>query len=159
MLGLGPSGVVGGVVVVDFYVTWEKPASFDPGQRTGTDMSPTQQLSKGRIDASSFHFSSAPTSFFLNEYAFFFFFFYLSRCEGPSVQQRQQAAEHGGADGGGRAPSVPHQVGEQDVAQELLGLVAETSAGRKSCQRSERRDKTALCFGAKLIVKVQSPHN
>lgn len=44
------------------------------------------------------------------------------------MQQGQQAAEGGGADGSGGAPGVPHQVGQQDVAQELLGLVAKTPA-------------------------------
>lgn len=45
---------------------------------------------------------------------------YLARCDGPSVQQGQQTAEGSGADSGGSAARTPHQVGKQDVAQELL---------------------------------------
>lgn len=48
------------------------------------------------------------------------------------MQQGQQAAEDGSADGGGCAAGVPHQVGEKDVAQELFGFVAETPARRQS---------------------------
>lgn len=48
------------------------------------------------------------------------------------MQQGQQAAEDGSADSGGCAPGVPHQVGEKDVAQEILGLVAETPERRQS---------------------------
>lgn len=47
------------------------------------------------------------------------------------MQQGQQAAENGSTEGGGCASGVPHEVGEQDVAQELLGLVAETPARRQ----------------------------
>lgn len=62
---------------------------------------------------------------------------YLSGRDGPTVQQGQQAAEGRGADGCSSAPSVPYQVGEQDVAQELLRLVAKT-ARRKQRVKSER---------------------
>lgn len=72
------------------------------------------------------------------------------------MKQGQQAAEDGGADGGCCAPGVPHQVGEQDVAQELLGLVGETPAGRQSGQRRERCGKN-LYFYAKIILEAQWP--
>lgn len=62
---------------------------------------------------------------------------YLSGCDGPTMQQGQQAAEGRGADGCSSAASVPYQVGEQDVAQELLRLVAKTPR-RKQRVKSER---------------------
>lgn len=45
---------------------------------------------------------------------------HLSRCDGPSMKQGQQAAQGCGADGGSSTARMPHQVGEQDVTQELL---------------------------------------
>lgn len=45
---------------------------------------------------------------------------YLSRCDSPSMKQGQQAAQGCGADGSSSTARMPHQVGKQDVTQELL---------------------------------------
>lgn len=45
---------------------------------------------------------------------------YLLGCDAASVQQGQQGAEGCGTDSGGGAAGTPHQVGQQDVGQELL---------------------------------------
>lgn len=79
---------------------------------------------------------------------------YLSGCDGPSMQQGQQTAEGRGADGGGSMARAPHQVGEQDVAQELLWLSSEVPGRRTRVKiwPSGSRDRHSVALRRRLLL-------